>query len=48
MSYINVVNMDQHSTLVSMAAIIVNALESYGLDYRPILRTVTVAEIIAR
>ena len=38
MSDINEANMDQHSTLVSMAAIIVNALESYGLDYRPILK----------
>ena len=28
---------DQHTTQVSIAALVVNPLESYGLDYRPAL-----------
>jgi len=28
---------DQHTTLVSIASIVIDALESYGLDYRPIM-----------
>lgn len=28
---------DTHSTLVSVAATLVNAIESYGIDYRPVL-----------
>ena len=30
-------SLNEHSTLVSVAALVVSALESYGLDYRPVL-----------
>ena len=31
------ISLNQHSTLVSMVALVVDALESYGLDYRPVI-----------
>ena len=37
MSSVTATPVDIHSTLVSIAALVVTALESYGLDYRPIL-----------
>ena len=37
MSDITETSLDQHGTLVSIAALIVDALESYGLAFQPIL-----------
>ena len=37
MNEVSATSFDQHSTLVSMVALVVDSLESYGLDYRAII-----------
>ena len=36
-------SLNQHSTLVSMMALVVDALESYGLDYRAVIKVLKVS-----